>query len=70
MIEALSDMLNFRWAKITLYVNKITIQLYYFHSYCYLPIVTLGPDDTPSARGAISYLVNDVLDSFMLNLYI
>ena len=30
------------------------------HSYSYLPIVASTPDDTPKARGGISYLENNV----------
>ena len=71
LIEELSQMLNFRCLTITLFsINKITMNHYPMsRSYCYLPDVANLPDDTPFARGAISYLVNDViLVSLLVNL--
>ena len=43
--------------------------LLFFLSICYLPIVANLSDDSLTTRGAISYLVNDVIGSLVLNFY-
>ena len=67
MIEALSQMLNFRRVKLSsqmadkMYVIWTWICSNLLFSYSYLPVAVAFADDSPVARGGISFLTNDVI---------